>query len=94
MSTQFTVHKATLDGSSPQQIDQNSLYLVDFTKITSVNDLVLILASMGISFSAQHPHFEQVKQFLNLENPIPIQQPSVQPEAKELTLPKLKPIKK
>lgn len=92
MSTQFKVVKGTLDGQPP--IDDNSLYLVDFSKISSVNDLVLILASMGISFSTQHPHFEQVKPFLNLENPISFEKPIVQPEAKELSLPKLKPIKK
>jgi len=92
MSTQFTVQKGTLDGKP--QVDPNSLYLVDFSKITSVNDLVLILASMGISFSAYHPHFEQVKPFLNLDNPINPQQNIVQPEKKEVNLPKLKPIKK
>lgn len=90
-TTQFTVQKGTLDGKP--EVDPNSLYLVDFSKIQSVNDLVLILASMGISFSGHHPHFEQVKQFLNLENPIPTQQNIVQPEAKEIALPKLKPVK-
>jgi len=92
MSTQFTVQKGTLDGTP--EVNPNALYLVDFTKITSVNDLVLILASMGISFSAQHPHFEQVKPFLNLANPIIPQQNIVQPEGKEIKLPKLKSIKK
>lgn len=92
MSTQFTVHKGTLDGSSPQQIDPNSLYLVDFTKIQSVNDLVLILASMGISFSAAHPHFEQVKGFLNLDNPIQLNQERPA-ESKEIKLPTLKKVK-
>jgi hypothetical protein len=91
MSTQFKVEKGTLEGTP--QINPNALYLVDFTKIESVNDLVLILASMGISFSAQHPHFEQVKQFLNLEKPIIPQQNIVQPEAKEIKLPKLKKVK-
>ena len=90
-TTTFKVEKGTLDGRKP--IDPNALFLVDFSKISSVNDLVMILASMGISFSAQHPHFEQVKQFLNLENPIIPQQNIVQPEAKEIKLPKLKPVK-
>lgn len=89
-TTQFKVEKGTLDGRPP--IDPNSLYLVDFSKIQSVNDLVLILASMGISFSASHPHFEQVKQFLNLDNPIQINQERPA-EPKEINLPKLKPVK-
>jgi hypothetical protein len=90
MSTQFKVEKGTLDGQT--QIDPNSLFLVDFTKIESVNDLVLILASMGISFSATHPHFEQVKRFLNLEHPLHINQERPA-ESKEMNLPKLKKVK-
>nr|CAB5223251.1 hypothetical protein UFOVP385_17 [uncultured Caudovirales phage] len=88
------VEKATLDfGSKPQQqVDENSLYLIDFTKITSVNDLVLILASVGFSFSSRHPHFEQIKGFLNLDNPIPSNMP-VAPKQEEIKLPKLKQIK-
>ena len=90
MTTQFKVEKGTLDGRPA--VDPNSLFLVDFTKIQSVNDLVLILASMGISFPATHPHFEQVKQFLNLDNPIHLNQERPA-ESKEISLPKLKPLK-
>ena len=90
MSTQFQEVKGTLDGTKP--VDPNSLYLVDFTKIQSVNDLVLILASMGISFSGSHPHFEQVKGFLNLDNPIQLNQERPV-ESKEIKLPKLKVVK-
>jgi hypothetical protein len=82
----------TLAGSE-KEVDMNSLYLIDFSKITSVNDLVLILASVGFQFSPHHPHFDQLKQFLNLDNPLPLNLP-IQPEAKEVSLPKLKPIKK
>ena len=91
MSTQFKVEKGTLDGKP--QIDPNSLFLVDFSKIESVNDLVLILASMQISFSPLHPHFDQVKRFLALGNPIIPGGQNVQPEAKEMVLPKLKTLK-
>lgn len=83
--------KATLDfGSKP--IDNDALYLVDFSKMTSVNDLVMILAAMHISFEASHPQFDLIKQFLNLDNPIKLnrQQPTQQ---KEMVLPKLKTIK-
>lgn len=85
--------KANLDGTRPQpEVKPDSLYLVDFTKISSVNDLVLIFAAMGISFSTHHPHFETVKGFLNLENPIPMN-PQPQPQATNINLPKLKPVK-
>jgi len=75
-------------------VDKNAVYLIDFTKITSVNDLVLILASIGFSFSPYHPNFEQLKPFLALDNPIPVQQtgqPTPQPES--LKLPKLAKLK-
>lgn len=76
----------TLAGLEPQ-VDPNSVYLIDFTKISSVNDLVLILASVGFSFSPSHPNFGQIKGFLALDNPIPIKQPQ-SPES--IKLPKLK----
>lgn len=79
--------------SSTKPINPNAVYLVDFSKMNSVNDLVLILSAMGISFSGSHPHFDMVKQFLSLDNPIELQQRPQQPEAKEIQLPKLKPIK-
>lgn len=85
------MEKATLDFGSTKQVDPNSLYLVDFSKISSVNDLVLIFAAMGISFSTHHPQFEAVKGFLNLDNPIPMQ--PQQPQHTDIKLPKLKPVK-
>jgi hypothetical protein len=64
--------------------------MVDWTKMTSVNDMVLILASMAIGFPGNHPNIEQLKPFLNLENPI---KREGQPEKKSLDLPKLKKVK-
>lgn len=81
------VVKANLDGTT--SIDENAVYLIDFSKITSVNDLVLILASVGFSFSPKHPQFENIKQFLALDNPIPLNIPQ-QPKQEEMKLPKLK----
>lgn len=88
------VEKATLNfGEKPtQQLDENAVYLIDFTKITSVNDLVLILASVGFSFSPRHPHFENIRPFLALDNPIPMNQP-IAPKKEEMKLPKLKAVK-
>jgi len=84
------VTKATLGGKSIA--DPNALYLVDFSKMDSVNDLVVILSAMGISFAGSHPHFEVVKPFLNLDQPINMQRPP-QVEEKDLKLPKLKTLK-
>lgn len=81
--------KITLDGG----VDKNALYLVDFSRIESVESLVLIFACMGLSFSGSHPHFDKIKHLLDLDNPvtpnIPIPQ---QPAAESMKLPKLKPI--
>lgn len=79
----------TLDGATPQ-VDPKAVYLIDFSKLESVNDLILIIGSMGISFSPSHPHWELVKKFANLDNPIyPNQQIQPQKPA-EMKLPKLK----
>lgn len=80
--------KATLNGDT-QSIDKNKAYLVDFSKFQSVNDLVLVLSAMGISFPGDHPFIEQVKPFLNLENPIDLPQ---RPQA--VTKPAFIPLKK
>lgn len=79
----------TLEGVE-KPVDQNAVYLMDFSKLESVNDLIIILGAMGISFSPLHPHWELVKKFANLENPIyPNQQIQPQKPA-EIKLPKLK----
>ena len=81
------------DNSSTKQIDANSVYLVDFNKVESNKDLKLILTGLGIGFPGSHPLIENLKPFLNLDNPIPqpgLQQMQQQPEQKELKLPKIK----
>lgn len=82
----------TLAGSE-KELDMESLYLIDFSKLNNVNELITILSCIGFTFSPYHPHFEVLKPFLNLDSPIPTQRP-IQPEAKEMKLPKLKPIQK
>jgi hypothetical protein len=86
MSEQQTT--ITLEGA---EINKDSLYLVDFSSFKSVEDLVLVFAAMGLSFSGHHPKFDEIKHLLDLENPI---QPNIptppQPSEKNLRLPKLK----
>jgi hypothetical protein len=79
----------TLAGTE-QLVDENSIYMVDWSKMTSVNDMILILASMAIGFPGNHPNIQQLKPFLNLQNPIPAQR---QPQPTSVELPKLKKIK-
>ena len=85
MSEQTTI---TLEGTA---VNKDALYLVDFAKMNGVEDLVLVFASMGLSFSGHHPHFETIKHLLDLSNPIKPNQPMPeQPKAEDLKLPKLK----
>ena len=84
--------KATLDLSN-SEINPNKLYMIDFSKLNSVNDLVLILAAMSIAFPGDHPHINALKPFLNTNNPMDIPGREVQPVQKDLKLPKLKPVK-
>ena len=87
---QMETIKSTLDGTPP--IDNDAVYLVDWSKLQSIDELILLLASIGFSFSPHHPQFNTIKHLLALNQPIRIGQPK-QPEEKELKLPKLKVIK-
>jgi hypothetical protein len=76
------------------EINKDALYFVDWQKLKGVEDLVLIFACMGLSFSGRHPHFETIKHLLDTSNPINPNGPvPEQPKAEDLKLPKLKPIK-
>lgn len=75
-----------------QEVDMNALYLIDWEKVKTPNDLMLIVASLGISFSPHHPAWEMIKGFIDYANPVKPNVPQKQemPKAKELKLPKLK----
>jgi len=76
------------------EINKDALYFVKWESLKGVEDLVLIFACMGLSFSGRHPHFDTIKHLLDLSNPINANQPApAQPTAEEIKLPKLKPVK-
>lgn len=50
--------------------NQEIFYYVNFSKLQNVNDLVMVLASMGFGLSDKNPNFEQVKPFLDLDRPV------------------------
>ena len=77
--------QSTLDGTP--QIDENALYYIDFSKLQRIEDLILILAAIGFTFSPKHPHFELLKPFMNLGAPI---FPNGQPTKQDIKLPTLK----
>ncbi len=72
------------------EADKNSLYFVDWTKVTNVNDLMVIIASMGISFSPYHPAWDRIKGFVDYSNPMPLPNQPQAPKAENVNLPKLK----
>lgn len=71
--------QSTLNGETKVDLKPNHLYMIDWSKLNSVNDLILILASMGIVFPTDHPNIQQLAKFLNTDNPIPMEQPKKQP---------------
>jgi len=89
------MEKATLNFGETLKpnVDPKAVYLIDFSKLESVNDLILIIGSMGISFSPTHPHWNLVSKFANLDNPIYPNQGIPLEKPEDVKLPKLKPIK-
>lgn len=69
--------KSTLNGVSGT-IDENKAYMVDFSRLQSVNDLMIVLSGLGITYPGNHPLIEHLKPFLNLENPLDL--PGGQPK--------------
>lgn len=49
---------------------EDAYYFIDYSKLNSVNDLMLVLSAVGFNFHTSHPHFDSVKQFLDLNNPV------------------------
>ena len=73
--------KSSLNSLSDKaDVKEGYMYMIDFSKLTSVTDLILILASMGIVFPYDHPNINQLGKFLNLNNPIPLptQEPNLE----------------
>lgn len=70
---------STLNGGTQKEVKEGYMYMIDFSTLTSVNDLILILASMGIVFPTDHPNIGQLGKFLNVDNPIPMEQPKRAP---------------
>jgi hypothetical protein len=70
--------QSTLNGET-NKIEEGKAYLVDFSKLNSVNDLMVVLSGLGITYPYNHPLIEHLKPFLNLENPIDIpKQPNIE----------------
>lgn len=64
----------TIDGElqKTQQPQEDLFYFVNFGKMESVNDLIIVLQAMGFGISSRHVLFEQVKPFLDLDKGVPL----------------------
>lgn len=82
----------TISLAGTTEVDENALYFIDFSKLQRIEDLILILAAIGFTFSPKHPHWNLLQQFMNLGQPVYPQQ--AQQQMPELKLPKLNPLKK
>jgi hypothetical protein len=87
-----TIDKPQTTIKLDRQIDKEALYFIDWSKLKDINDLVLIIASLGISLSPTHPAWSQIEHLMDLDRPIKQGEP--QPELKKVELPKLKMVKK
>jgi hypothetical protein len=54
----------------PNQINPEGYYFVDWSKLTNIQDLILILASVGFNFSPSHPQFDKIVHLLDTNNPV------------------------
>lgn len=59
-----------IGGQTKTNPNEEIFYFIDFTKLTNVNDLVKILASLGFGISDKNPYYEELKGFLDLDKPI------------------------
>ena len=86
--------KITLGASMQGELkaEPNSLYMVDFEKVKTPQDLITIFACIGFTFSGTHPHIDMLVQYLDLSRPIPVPG-TEEPKKASLDLPKLKPVK-
>ena len=64
----FETTSGSLDFTTKK--DEEFFYFVEWSKVQSVEQMVLILQAMGFGISSKHVHFESIKQFLNLDHPV------------------------
>ena len=60
-----------INGEQPkeQTVIPAAYYFVDWNKLQNIQDLILILASVGFNFSPSHPAFQDIKHLLELDKP-------------------------
>ena len=67
---------AILGGADQAALDVNAFYLIDYNKITNVDDIKRILEAIGFNFVGNHPRITLVADLLDRNNPIYPPQPT------------------
>jgi hypothetical protein len=49
---------------------EKEYFIVDFAKVSKIEELVLIIASMGVVLSTDNPLYPQLQHLVDKENPI------------------------
>lgn len=60
-----------IDSPNLPKVEEGNAYMINWQSLTSVNDLIVILAALGIAFPWNHPMIEDLKPFLDLSKPFP-----------------------
>lgn len=50
--------------------NEKEYFIIDFGKVKTIEELVLIIASMGVVISTENPLFGQLEHLVDKENPI------------------------
>lgn len=70
---EFVETTGSLDPTKETKLNQETFYYINFSKLSNVNDLVLVLSSMGFGISDRNPNFDAIKDFLDLDKPVRLQ---------------------
>ena len=81
-STLFDINGA-LNPNVGQVPQPDRAYMIDWSKLTSVNDLILILQMLGIAFPGNHPGIPQIQKFLDFQNSVPLNE-AMNPSSEKL----------
>lgn len=57
--------------TTEKEINKDYAYPVKWSNLKNVNDLIFVLACLGVAFPGNHPQIQDLKQFLDLDSPIP-----------------------
>jgi hypothetical protein len=61
---------AVLGGAGQAALDPNAFYLIDFDKVTTLDEMKRLFAAIGFNFVGNHPRIHLVADLLDRNNPI------------------------